>query len=168
MLRHTRHPPIECLWWKNLIFARKQQNPLVTISTTSLTFTNSTFCPHSAFMRFVWIWEKTAIFSLYSINWLVFITETEYVYCAVRTGSLIILITPSMLHSHGSSGQSPTSHCVDPDSVPINSMCNVWWTNCNGTCFSPSSSVFPCHSSITPQILRAFLPSTYCSYQNYK
>ena len=59
---------------------------MVTICTTSLTFTNSTFCPHSVFMRFVWIWEKTAIISLYNINWLVFITETESVYCAVRTG----------------------------------------------------------------------------------
>jgi hypothetical protein len=28
------------------------------------------------------------IISLYSINWLVFITETECAYCAVRTGSL--------------------------------------------------------------------------------
>ena len=28
----------------------------------------------------------TAIISLYNINWLVFITETECVYCAVRTG----------------------------------------------------------------------------------
>ena len=39
-------------------------------------------------MRFVWIWEQIAIISLYSINWLVSITETECVYCAVRTGSL--------------------------------------------------------------------------------
>ena len=39
-------------------------------------------------MCFVWIWEQTAIISLYNINWLVFITETECVYCAVRTGSL--------------------------------------------------------------------------------
>jgi hypothetical protein len=31
------------------------------------------------------MWEQTAIISLYSINWLVFITETECVYCAVRT-----------------------------------------------------------------------------------
>jgi len=56
--------------------------------TASLTFSNSTFCPHSVFMCFVWIWEQTAIISLYSINWLVFITETECVYCAVWTGSL--------------------------------------------------------------------------------
>jgi len=49
---------------------------------------NSTFCPHSVFTCFVWMWEQTAIISVYSINWLVFITETECVYCAVRTGYL--------------------------------------------------------------------------------
>ena len=42
-------------------------------------------------MCFVWIWEQTAIISLHSIDWLVFITETECVYCAVRTGSLYII-----------------------------------------------------------------------------
>jgi hypothetical protein len=36
-------------------------------------------------MCFVWIWEQTAIIFLYGINWLVFITEMECVYCAVRT-----------------------------------------------------------------------------------
>jgi len=61
---------------------------MVAIYIASLTFSISTFCPHSVFMCFVWIWEQTAIISLYSINWLVFITETECVYCAVRTGSL--------------------------------------------------------------------------------
>ena len=45
---------------------------------------------HSVFMCFVWIWEQTAIISLYNINWLVCITETECVYCAVRTVSLYI------------------------------------------------------------------------------
>ena len=34
---------------------------------------------------------RTAIISLYSINWLVFITETVCVYCAVRTRSLYII-----------------------------------------------------------------------------
>ena len=61
---------------------------VVSICTTSLTFSNSTFRPHSVFMCFVWIWEQTVVISLYSINWLVCITETECVYCAVRTGSL--------------------------------------------------------------------------------
>ena len=56
-------------------------SPAVTLRTASLTFSNSTFCPHSVFMCFVWIWEQTAIISLYSINWLVFITETE---CLLR------------------------------------------------------------------------------------
>jgi hypothetical protein len=62
--------------------------PVVTICTASLTFNNSTFSPNSVFMCFVWIWEQTAIISLYSINWLVCITETQCVYCAVRTASL--------------------------------------------------------------------------------
>jgi len=57
---------------------------VVTIRTASITVNNSTFCPHSEFVCFVWIWEQTAISSLYSINWQVFITETESVYCAVR------------------------------------------------------------------------------------
>ena len=68
------------------------QGPVVIIYTTSLTFTKSTFCPHSVFMCFVWIWEQTTIISLYSINWLVFITKTVCVYCAVRTGSLYITL----------------------------------------------------------------------------
>ena len=33
----------------------------------------------------MWISEQTAIISLYNINWLVCITETQCVYCAVRT-----------------------------------------------------------------------------------
>ena len=53
---------------------------------------HSTFCPHSVFTCFVWIWEQTAIISLYSIDWLVFITESQCVYCAVRT-TLYVLPT---------------------------------------------------------------------------
>jgi len=63
---------------------------VVTIRTTSLTFTNSTFSPHSVFMCFVWISEQTAIISLYSINLLVFITERGCVYCAVRAKPLCV------------------------------------------------------------------------------
>jgi hypothetical protein len=48
-----------------------------------------TFCPHSVFMCFLWISERTAIISLYSINWLVFITKTECIYCAVQTVNII-------------------------------------------------------------------------------
>ena len=41
---------------------------VVTICTTSLTFNNSTFCPLTVFICFVWISEQTAIISLYNIN----------------------------------------------------------------------------------------------------
>ena len=44
--------------------------------------------PHTVFMCFVFIWEQTATCATYSINWLVFVTEMESVYSAVRTGSL--------------------------------------------------------------------------------
>ena len=37
-------------------------------------------------MCFVWIWEQTAIISLYNINWLVCITETE---CLLRGTDLV-------------------------------------------------------------------------------
>ena len=37
--------------------------------------------------------EQTAIISLYNINWLVFITDTLCVYCAVRTGHLNMIFT---------------------------------------------------------------------------
>jgi len=53
---------------------------------------NSTFSPHSVFMCFVWISEQAAIISLYSINKVVFITDTECVYGAVGTGSLCIIL----------------------------------------------------------------------------
>jgi len=36
-------------------------------------------------MCFVWISEQTAIISLYNINWLVFVTKAQCVYCAGRT-----------------------------------------------------------------------------------
>ena len=42
-------------------------------------------------MCFVWIWEQRAIISPYSINWLVWKTETECVYCEVQTGYLNVI-----------------------------------------------------------------------------
>ena len=55
---------------------------MVTICTASLTFNNSTFCPHSVFMCFVWISEQTAIISLYNINWLVFYNRDSSLFTA--------------------------------------------------------------------------------------
>jgi hypothetical protein len=39
-------------------------------------------------MCFVWLAEQTVTFALYIINGLVFVTEVESVYCAVRAESL--------------------------------------------------------------------------------
>ena len=49
------------------------------------------------YLRFVFIWEQTATFVPYSINWLVFITEMKSVYCAVRNGSLNKAVCASSL-----------------------------------------------------------------------
>ena len=93
---------------------------MVTICTTSLTFSNSTFCPYSVFMCFVWISEQTAIISLYSINWLVFITETECVYCAVRTGSLnVIQVNISVRSVHDLFKTSGHPHSTYSDLSPV-------------------------------------------------
>jgi hypothetical protein len=71
----------------NVCINRLKPSGYLLYAPPGLTFNNPTFCPHSVFMCFVWISEQTAIISLYSINWPVFITETEYVYCAVRAES---------------------------------------------------------------------------------
>jgi hypothetical protein len=41
-------------------------------------------------MCFVWLSEQTLTFALYIFNRLVFITEVESVYCAVRIESLYV------------------------------------------------------------------------------
>ena len=67
------------------------RSPMVLYVPQMLTLNNSAFCPYNAFVCFVRIWERTAIISLYNINWLVYIAETECVYCAVRTGYLNVI-----------------------------------------------------------------------------
>jgi hypothetical protein len=52
---------------------------------------------------------------VYSINWLVFITETECVYCAVRTEFYIVIFN---WQCHGSGSQSLASHHEGQFSIP--------------------------------------------------
>ena len=59
---------------------------MVTICTTRFNIQQFYVQPTQCIYVFCTISEQTAI-----INWLVFITETERVYCAVRTGSLCII-----------------------------------------------------------------------------
>ena len=49
---------------------------------------------------FLFIWEQTATYATYSINWLVFITEMKSVYCGVRTGSLVKAVCVSYLKGY--------------------------------------------------------------------
>jgi len=75
---------------------------------------NSTFCPHSLFMCFVWISEQTAIISLFNINWLVCITETQCVYCAVRADSLCTIQVRFSLSRRLVTGLLPRKFGFDP------------------------------------------------------
>jgi hypothetical protein len=56
--------------------------------TDSLNVTKSCILPTELLYILYVSQKKTMKFFLYSINWLVFITEEASVYCAVRTGSL--------------------------------------------------------------------------------
>jgi hypothetical protein len=58
-------------------------------------YTQST---ESIYVFFVWFLEQTEIISLHSINLLVFIIETECVYCTVRKVFLNIIYVNSGLH----------------------------------------------------------------------
>ena len=62
---------------------------MITICTTSLTFNKSTFWPHSVFVFFANLRTNSYYFPIK--HWLVFITETERIYCAVRYWSLNVL-----------------------------------------------------------------------------
>ena len=82
----------------------------------------------TVWMCFVWISEQTAIISLYSTEWLVFITETDCVYCAVRSVDLIIfrLIFVYKGPCHCSDVQSPVSYCGGPGSFRDQSIWELW------------------------------------------
>lgn len=57
-----------------------------------LTLKYYTFFPHGAFTRCsVWFSEQTCISSLYIIHLMVFITESEFVYCPVGNESLNLI-----------------------------------------------------------------------------
>jgi hypothetical protein len=88
-----------------------------------LTFTNSTFCPHSVFMCFVWISEQTAIICLYSINWLVFITHSVMIrlrtdqMCTYLFVHYVIRYLKTRMWKRFSSQCSPTSRYQKCESV---------------------------------------------------
>jgi hypothetical protein len=58
---------------------------------------NSTFCSHSVFMCFMWIWEPTAIISLYSFDWF-FLTDIVF---TARNGLNLRVMCISPLKPNG-------------------------------------------------------------------
>ena len=63
-------------------------------------------------MCFVWISEQTAIISLYNINWPVSITQTQCVYCAVRTGYLNTLQITRSYSKRSAGAPKFTQQCI--------------------------------------------------------
>jgi hypothetical protein len=59
-------------WWQGPTYHGKARWLLYV--TLALTFRNSTFCPGSLFTRFIRISEQRAIISLYTTDWLSFLT----------------------------------------------------------------------------------------------
>jgi len=84
---HTTTYAIKYVWDANRIVLK----PLILtgyfIYHQDLTLNNSTLCPESTYASFSWCSEEKKNF-LDRINFTVFITATECVYCSVRTASL--------------------------------------------------------------------------------
>ena len=72
---------------------------------------------------FIWLSEETVTFALHVINILVFITEAESVYCAVRTESLYIFSTAARALPL----QNPYTKCMSQYSM---------WENTKGIFFN--------------------------------
>ena len=122
---------------------------------------NSTFCPHNVFTRSVWIWEQTAIIFLYRVDWLVFITEMECVYCAVRTGSVTIIRLNSVLGVNLRLSENTTIPITDVRSqFPYERL--MW------SCYF---IVGPCRNFFPQMILRRkfkhFFPPPFMLYPSY-
>ena len=119
---------------------------MVALCTVHLTLKkNPTFCPHSVYMCFIWIWIQTTIIVLYSINWLFFFTEHMFC-CAgwVKCTCMLILVTGQLNHCvletflHLLSGGKFTVYAVVclpfrlnnafPNIGSASSLIGAWWS----------------------------------------
>ena len=100
-------------------------------------------------MCFVWISEQTAIISLYRINWLVFIIETECVYCAVRTGYLYIMRFHVIQHS-GVRTSQPLSVLYSVSLLPLDCV----WSVCLPRSGLSKAAVFAVRCSREARVFR--------------
>jgi hypothetical protein len=112
--------PTKTKVFKNFSFQRNTfltfQNLPVTLRTKMIKIQKILHADYIEFMCFVWISEQTVTFALYCINWLVFITVVESVYCAIRTGSLYIILrsahTVYLCVLCGSENKQRLFHCT--------------------------------------------------------
>jgi len=108
-------------------------------------------------MCFVWVWEQTAIISLYSSDWLVFITETECVYCAVPstfyvlpTQCIYVFCVGLRTNSGYFTVHQRTAYLniiqINVILNPIQCQCtlNLWQQSGTDSGIPPNTSVFPC------------------------
>jgi len=73
---------LTCLSWSRISYVSHAKSPLVALYTTRFHIQKMRRSEYLLVLSR--ISEQTAIISLYSINWLVLITQTESVYCAAR------------------------------------------------------------------------------------
>jgi len=111
---------------------------------------------------------RKAIISLYNINWLVCITETESVYCAVRTGSLHVIqdnFRPKgcALPHAGSRRRPPKTEARFPSQISLYEICGEQRGTRTG--FSLGTSSFPCqyHSTNAPLSTVSIIPQMFHS-----
>ena len=125
-------------------------------------------------MCFVWIWEQTAIISVYRINWLVFITETE---CLLRSW----ILTSHYVSSNflGRAMFQAAFYRASPGSIPGLCMLLVhkvalWQASLPVLRLSPVSTIPPIphthlhrHGALTRRTGETWEPAKkHCSFEN--
>jgi hypothetical protein len=88
-------------------------------------------CRQTAFVCFARFSAWTPITLLYRNKWLVFMTETECVYCAVR-GESVSIIQVYLGFKGRVIGREIVSGLV---SIPAESLCDLWWKKCHRSKF---------------------------------
>ena len=71
-----------------LLYTLTIYSPVHALRTSRFNIKKNFRFAHTVYLCYVWVAAPTTMNLLYAINWWVFITQTQYVYCAVRTECL--------------------------------------------------------------------------------